>query len=356
MSSGRHVKLPALRIPSEPPKFKFRKRKITVKPIGDRGPPPSITSCDKIVDQEPQVEPQVVPEDKLQVDQLTHQHERYLPPIHKEPIDSKIPGLYGAYYSQCVCEKKSNPDPLNAAPPDINGAVGKMSATELLGGKFEQPVKYKHFAYGGNDWLHLLVTGQLPPEVLQAFMSKFCRAGKTLKAHGPQADKYFYYQGGRQRTKPLWEPKQMKLQQVYSQFDRKQLEASCRQKKNMLKLSKKAELMAKHNETVLLKKVDRMDSRLKSYLDKMDKNISKAHTDKNSNGNMANSFCKNDSVSHSCDTNLKSSYPKNPDMVKLPAVIAWVKTALSNLLSENNLDSDSSSTGNQAAEETNNSE
>ncbi|XP_060076486.1 uncharacterized protein LOC132556117 [Ylistrum balloti] len=339
MSSGRHVRLPALRIPSEPPKFKFRKPKVIVKGAENNGPPPSTTSCDKTLNQESQAEP---PKEQ----EINHQG-LHLPPIHKEPADSKIPGLYGAYYSQCICDKKSNVDPLNELPPNKHGTVGKASATGIIGGSFEQPVKYKHFAYGSNDWLHLLVTGQLPPEVLQAFMSKFCRAGTTLKAHGPHAEKYFYYQERRKRTKQLWEPKEMKQQQVYSQFDRQQLEASCRQRKKMSELSKKAEMMVKRNESVLLKKVDMVDSRIKSYLDKMDKNCPKVSPDINTNENMRSSSCENDYISNNGDQKIKN-VPKNPEniAVNILPVIAWAKAALSNMLSENCLSSGSSSPGN----------
>ncbi|XP_033761368.1 uncharacterized protein LOC117343153 [Pecten maximus] len=349
MSSGRHVRLPALRIPSEPPKFKFRK-KVIAKTTGDKRPHPSTTSCDKIVNKEPKAK---APEVDVNVDEVIRQQERHLPPIHKEPMDSKIPGLYGAYYSQCVCEKNSNIDPLNAAPPNHQGVVGKVSATELLAGKVEQPVKYKHFAYGSNDWLHLLVTGQLPPEVLQAFMNKFCRAGTTLKAHGPNADKYFYYQGGRKRTKELWEPKQMRQQQVYSQFHKEQLEASCRQRKNMKELSKKAELMAKRNESVLLKKMDKVDSRIKSYLDKMEKNCSKVSANENTNGNMTNSLCKNNYISNDGDKNVHGFQKHKENFAKeiLP-VIAWAKAALTNMLSENCDPSGECSTGSSPTEET----
>ncbi|XP_069110492.1 uncharacterized protein [Argopecten irradians] len=336
MSSGRHVRLPALRIPSEPPKFKFHK-KIISKPKRNKGPHPSAASCDKILNK-PQKPDE--PEVKVTIEDEIRKQERNLPPIHKEPMDSKIPGLYGAYYSQCVCDNGANVDPLNAVPPNQKGAVGKVSATELLCGQTEQPVKYKHFAYGSNDWLHMLVTGQLPPEVLQAFMNKFSRAGTTLKAHGPQVDKYFYYQGWRKRSKELWEPKQMKQQQVYSQFHKEQLEASCRQRKNMIKLSKKAELMAKRNEAVLLKKVDKVDNRIKSYLDKLEKNCPKNSTDHNTNGSIIDSIGKNKSISNDGDKHA-SDFQKNPTKFaqEILPVIAWAKTALTNMLSENCLPS-----------------
>lgn len=245
---SKQVRLPALKIPSDPPKFRFKRRALQLKPLPSSTDCPQIREGSNVGDSADESCGHVnVPKNEDKLPPYTNS-KCHLPPLCGLPTCSGVvPEGYGGGAHLCGMVNTK-------CVPTHDGSLKSMKENS------------KHLAYGTNNWMQMLVSGQLPPHVLEAFMQRFGNVG--MKA--AQQEMNFRYSTPINRDKELWEPK-MTPPPYGSVIEKSLLDAQYRHKERMDKVSSKCKAQAIKAETNIFRKADTQDSRINSYLNKLEK-------------------------------------------------------------------------------------
>lgn len=122
-------------------------------------------------------------------------------------------------------------------------------------------------AYGTHDIIKLLVSGGVPPFV---FQKEYWN--RTLQKHIDDAE--FKYRPKLVRKRELWEPK-VTGKILNAQIDMAILEARLKQRLLTKKISQRADEIRARTDEVWRKRAEKMDNRVKAFVEKMEKRSTK---------------------------------------------------------------------------------
>ncbi|XP_061185631.1 uncharacterized protein LOC133193693 [Saccostrea echinata] len=122
-------------------------------------------------------------------------------------------------------------------------------------------------AYGTYDIIKLLVSGGVPPFI---FQKEYWYAQQERLWE----DSEFKYCPKIRRKRELWEPK-LAGTTFNAQIDKDITEARLKQKKLLKKISMRADEVRLRTDDVLRKKTEKMDNRVKAFVEKMEKRAQK---------------------------------------------------------------------------------
>lgn len=118
-------------------------------------------------------------------------------------------------------------------------------------------------SYGTHDIIQLLIRGGVPPFI---FQKEYWHA----KQQEHFEDTHFTYRPKFRRKRELWEPK-IHGKTLNTKIDQEILEARLKQKRLLKKISARAEEARVRGEEVWRRRVEKIDERVKAFLEKMEK-------------------------------------------------------------------------------------